>query len=163
MGSWKTLTSRPILETTESAKRMIKEFEGFSPKQYICSGGKLTIGFGHTKYASRYNTITVEEAEELFKDDIADAERVVRRLVSHPLNVNQFSALVSFVFNLGALKFEKSTLLKRLNAGDVFGAAQEFSKWVYSKNKKRNGLVIRRAKERELFQRQPVIRNDENE
>jgi lysozyme len=68
-----------------------------------------------------------------------------------PLTQNQFDALVSFVFNLGVGNFRTSTLLKKLNAGDNDGAAQEFGRWIHAGGKALPGLVRRREAERALF------------
>ena len=67
------------------------------------------------------------------------------------LNQNQFDALVSFTYNLGAGALGSSTLLGKLNRGDFEGAADEFPKWNKAGGKVLNGLVKRRAAERSLF------------
>lgn len=99
--------------------------------------------------------LTVAQAEALLHADLLDAARDVGALVRVPLTDNQFSALVSFEFNLGALR--RSTLLRRLNAGDLPGAAAEFSRWVKGRLPDGRlvtlaGLVARRAAEQALFQ-----------
>jgi GH24 family phage-related lysozyme (muramidase) len=72
-------------------------------------------------------------------------------LVKVPLNSNQFSALVSFSFNVGTGNLQTSTLLKKLNALDYTGAADEFLKWAKAKGQELPGLVRRRKAERDLF------------
>lgn len=72
-------------------------------------------------------------------------------MVKVPLTQNQYDALVSLVFNIGRGSFARSSLLKKLNAGDMTGAAQEFPRWVYAKGKKLPGLITRRNDEMELF------------
>ena len=79
-------------------------------------------------------------------------ERDVRRLVTVPLNSNQFDALVSFAYNCGAGNLAKSTLLKRVNAGDHVGAAAEFHRWNKGGGKVLPGLTRRRASESLLYQ-----------
>jgi GH24 family phage-related lysozyme (muramidase) len=83
--------------------------------------------------------------------DLAPREVAVSRLITVPLNQNQFDALVSFVFNLGSGALQCSTLRRRLNAGAYLEAADEFPKWVYAGGRKLKGLVRRREAERILF------------
>ena len=68
-----------------------------------------------------------------------------------PVTQNQFDALVSFTYNLGAGNLRSSTLLKKLNAGDYAGAADEFPKWNKAGGKELAGLTRRRNAERDLF------------
>ena len=129
-----------------------KPFRGGKPK------GTLTIGYGHTgpdvKPGMR---ITDEEADRLLSEDIGVAERAVASKVKVPLSNDQFSALVSLVFNIGVAKFGTSTLLKRLNAGDYVGAADQFLVWdkttIAGKKVQSKGLAKRRPIERDLFLR----------
>ncbi|TVS40518.1 lysozyme, partial [Xylella fastidiosa subsp. multiplex] len=69
-----------------------------------------------------------------------------------PLKQHQFDALVSLSFNIGACAFHRSTLLRKLNAGDVAGAAQQFHVWKWAGGRVQSGLIIRRAAERALFE-----------
>jgi lysozyme len=71
--------------------------------------------------------------------------------VKAPINQNQFDALVSFVYNVGAGNFAKSTLLKKLNKADYQGAGDEFLRWNRGGGKVLNGLIRRRDAERSLF------------
>ena len=143
-----------------AAEKLIKDFEGLRLKAYKCPAGVWTIGWGHTgPDVHRGLEITETRADELFRQDVAGKCQIVRDAVQTPLTDNQFSAVVSFVFNNGAAAFRSSTLRKKLNAADYAGAADEFLKWVYCANpktgvKERNaGLIRRRAAERELFLR----------
>lgn len=152
------------MHTSQKGIGLIKKHEGCKLSAYLCPAGKLTIGYGHTgkipaviarsandEAISLNTVITQAQADELFKNDLKRFEKAVNDLVKVPLNQNQFSALVSFTFNLGAGKLSKSTLLKLLNQGKYQEASKEFEKWVFSKGKKLNGLVKRRKEERELF------------
>lgn len=146
------------MKTNNEGVQLIKEFEGFVPKWYQDPVGVWTIGYGHTdnagspKYATSKNMrLTVAEATSILQRDLGQYESAVERLVKVPLNDNQFSALVSFTYNLGAGNLGSSTLLKKLNAGDYAGAANEFARWNKGGGKVLNGLVRRRAAERELF------------
>ena len=139
---------------TEKGLELIKKFEGFVPSEYVCPAGKRTIGYGHVvrETESFPPELTEREAEELLKEDLGAAEEAVIRFVDVPLTPNQFDALVSFVFNVGAGRFERSMLLRRLNAGDYAGAAKEFLQWVYGNGQKLEGLVRRRRAEKALFE-----------
>lgn len=138
---------------TEIGLALIKAFEGFRAFVYLCSAKVRTIGYGHAllKGESFPNGITEEEGEELLKKDVNKAERAVIRLTNVPLEDNQFDALVSFVFNLGAGAYQRSTLRMKINRGEYEDAADEFLKWVRAGGKVVKGLVKRRQAERELF------------
>jgi lysozyme len=133
---------------------MIKKFEGFSAHAYVCPAGKLTIGYGHAIRPSEDftdKTIDQNEAELLLENDIHYAEQAINRLVSVPVSQNQFDALTSFIYNIGAHAFENSTLLRALNKGDFILASKQFSRWIYYNGNKISGLVVRRAAEAALF------------
>ena len=139
------------MKISQQGLDLIKHFEGLRLQPYYCSGGVLTIGYGHTKSVRKGMSITEHEAEQLLKQDLAWAEDAVSQHVQVPIKQNQFDALVSFVFNLGEGAFQRSTLLRKLNAADYKGAANEFKKWVHAGGKRLTGLVRRREAERELF------------
>lgn len=137
--------------TQEKGLSIIKFYEGFKNKAYVCPAGVLTIGYGHTKGVTQGQTITQEQGEEFLKADLKDAERTVNNAVTADINQDQFDALVSFVFNLGAGNFTSSTLLKKINAGDFTGATAEFGKWINAGGKPLEGLKKRRQAESILF------------
>jgi lysozyme len=117
--------------------------------------GIKTIGYGHNCEANKdadkfHPPISIEEAEDLLRKDLVKFEDYVNKQAPL-LNSNQFSAVVSFAFNLGCGNLGSSTLLKKLKEGDFDGASDEFGKWVYANKKKLPGLVRRREEERKLF------------
>lgn len=130
---------------------LIKQFEGLRLEAYVCPAGVLTIGYGTTSGVKKGDRITAEQAEALLRKDVEKFEKAVNAAVTVPLNGNQFSALVSFTYNLGAGALQKSTLLKLLNQGNYDAAAQEFLKWNKAGGKVLTGLVRRREAERTLF------------
>lgn len=130
---------------------LLKGHEGLRLRAYLDTGGVPTIGYGHTKGVKMGDTCTKEQAINWLVDDAASAVADVIRLVTVPLNQNQFDALVSFVYNIGGDAFAKSTMLRHLNHGDYSIAAGQFSRWVYDNGYVINGLVLRRADERALF------------
>jgi lysozyme len=131
---------------------LLKRHEGLELTAYRCPADVLTIGYGHTGTdVYEGQTITSTEATTLLQNDLAKFEAAVEALVPSGLTENQFSALVSFTYNCGVENLKKSTLLKKLKAGDLADAADEFLKWTKAKGRVLPGLVKRREDERELF------------
>ena len=95
--------------------------------------------------------ISEAEAEALLIRDLESSEGLVRRLIKTALTENQYSALTSFTFNVGAGALQRSTLRMKLNRGEVQNAADEFPKWKFANKRILAGLVRRRAAERALF------------
>lgn len=130
---------------------LIKRSEGLRLKAYRCPADVPTIGYGSTgPHVHMGMTITEAEAEALLLKDLGRFERGVAEMGGE-MTPGQFSALVSFAFNLGLNALRKSTLLKKHLAGDHAGAAAEFSKWVNAGGKRLPGLVTRRADEAALY------------
>lgn len=132
----------------------IMQWEGCKLLAYQDVAGIWTIGFGHTSAAGIPHVragmkISQHEADEILKRDLGKFEERVERLVKVPLTDNQHAVLVSFDFNTGAL--HKSTLLKKLNAGDYDAVPVELMKWVNAGGKKVKGLVNRRSAEAGLW------------
>jgi len=134
---------------------LIKSFEGFASKIYD-DVGHPAIGYGtdllpeeEQKYKDK--TITEEEATQLLASRLSKFEERINELVKVPLTQNQYDALCSFTYNVGAGGFANSTLLKKINNKDYAGAANEFSKWNKVNGKDHPGLTARRAKEKTLF------------
>lgn len=137
--------------TSQAGVNLIKSFEGLRLTAYQDSAGVWTIGYGHTSGVYSGMKITEAKAEEYLKSDLKSAEKTVNNKVTYAINQNQFDALVSFTFNVGGGNFGSSTLLKKLNQGDINGAADEFGKWIKADGKVLDGLVKRRAAEKEMF------------
>lgn len=135
-----------------NVRDFIKGLEGFSADAFDDDKAgtpevERSIGYGHQITGKE----TTQDPEQLLSHDIAAAEAAVARWVVVPLTANQRAALISFVYNVGVTAFAKSTLLRKLNAGDYAGAAAEFDRWVYSGGNVAQGLVARRSRERQLF------------
>jgi len=137
------------MNINDKGLELIKQMEGFRADPYICPAGVLTVGYGHTGNVT--GSVTEEEAEELLKEDVKKAEETIEATVKTPLNENQFSALVSFIYNVGSGAFKSSTLKKHLDAGNFDAAANQFDRWVFAGGRKLPGLIKRRAAEKELF------------
>jgi len=119
----------------------------------------LTIGWGHTNDNGRqFDTSSIwsqQECDDEFLNDMTIFVAAVNNLVKVPINQDQFDALVSFAFDVGSDSLKHSTLLKKLNAKDFAGAAQEFKRWDKAKGKVLPGLTRRRSCEALLFQSIP--------
>ncbi len=147
-----------MMKINSRGLQLIKHFEGLFLQAYLCPAEVLTIGYGHTADVQPGDVITAQQADTFLLEDVSASERAVNRLVTVPLTQNQFDALVSFVFNLGGHNFKSSTLLRKLNAGDYTGAAEEFPRWVNAGGKQLSGLIRRREAEKALF----LLKDDSN-
>jgi lysozyme len=137
---------------SEQGLAMTKSFEGLRLTAYQDCGGVWTIGYGHTGAdVGAGKTITEAEAETLLRADLQSAVECVNRVVTAAISQAQFDALVDFCFNAGCGSLEKSTLLRKVNAGDFAGAAAQFGLWVHAGGKVVEGLVKRRKVEAEMF------------
>ena len=148
------------MNVSQKGIELVKRYEGFISKTYLCPAGYKTIGFGHR--TDEMTTITEPEAENLLRRDLNKfASKISYSLEQDKITVNQnqFDALCSFAFNLGFSALVFSTLWKKLKQGDYEGASDEFLKWVYiTKNVngervkiRLKGLETRRNAERDLF------------
>ena len=134
---------------------LIKQFEGFRPESYQDSVGVWTIGYGTTRINGQPvkagMTITEDQAIQYVQLEVNRLWSQIESIVKVPINDNQMNALVDFAYNLGFNALKTSTLMKKLNAGDFTGAANEFGRWVYASGKILPGLVKRREAEKQLF------------
>lgn len=125
--------------------------EGFRAKAYPdpkTGGAPWTIAYGHTEGVKEGDICTQTQGLIWLGSDMSVAEKCINDNVTAPLTQNQFDAIADFIYNVGVGNFLSSTLLKKLNAGDMTGASLEFNKWV------RNalpGTIIRRQKETDWF------------
>lgn len=142
--------------TGQKGLDLIKQFEGLRLKAYDDGVGVWTIGYGTIRYPNGVrvksgDTCTKEQAEQYLKTDLDSFENVINTKVKVPLTQNQFDALACFVYNVGATNFSNSTLLRKLNAKDYSGAADQLLRWNKAGGKVMNGLTRRREAERKLF------------
>ena len=146
------------MEINKAGKDLIKRFEGCKLKAYKCPAGVFTIGYGSTFYedgtkVKEGDVITQERADELFDVIISDFVRMTDALVKSDVTENNFSALVSFTFNVGTGNLSKSTLLRKVNANPKDPSIKaEFMKWTRANNVVLKGLVRRREAEAKLYE-----------
>ncbi|MBF0309478.1 MAG: lysozyme [Magnetococcales bacterium] len=140
---------------------LIKHFESFRGKAYRCPAGVWTIGWGHTGDVEEGQCIDRDEAGFLLLTDVQKTADAIEPLILFELNENQFGALVSFAFNAGLGNFRNSTLLRRLNQGDLAAVPGQLKRWVFITNpvtrqkEVSNGLLRRREAEAALWQTEP--------
>lgn len=134
---------------------LIKSFEGCALTAYRDSGGILTIGWGHTGPDVKDGlTWTQMEADNQFLYDLtACGENPVNEYITAPLGSNQFSALCSLVYNIGAANFEHSTLRFILDEtiAAYAGVPEQILKWDHVVGKVNPGLLRRRQAEVALW------------
>src|SRR5690606_25439302 len=131
-----------------AAIELVKRWEGFRAKPYLCPAGVPTIGYGTVIDSLDHPPITEAEGERLLIDhlarDVLAVYRLCPTLVYEPGH-HKIAALASFTYNLGAARLATSTLRRKVNAWDWDGAAEEFHKWVWAGGRKLPGLIARRA------------------
>lgn len=136
---------------------LIHSFEGLELKAYLCLGKVWTIGYGNTFYEDGRGVkdgdeITKERAEELFGLVVKTFISRVKGLLKVTLNENQFSALVSFAYNLGVGNLRTSTLLKKVNINPADPSIYlQFMRWNKAGGKVLAGLTRRRKAEADLY------------
>lgn len=112
-----------------------------------------TICHGRTMGVFKGQQASLEQCQVWLKEDARRECAVIARVTPVSMTQGQYDALCSFVYNVGQGAYARSTLARRINAGDCLGAAREFNRWVYAGGKRQPGLVKRRAHERAQFER----------
>ena len=137
---------------------LIKKWEKLRLVAYLPTKYDVwTIGWGHTLGVKQGDKITEAEAQAFFEQDTDWVEKAIKELVKVPLNQYQYDALASLIFNIGRTQFSNSTLLRKLNAKDYQGAADQFLVWNKQNGKTLSGLVKRRTEEREYFLQESIV------
>jgi lysozyme len=147
-----------ITKVSSKGLDIIKKYEGFSSKPYLCPSKVITIGYGSTYYEDGSKVkltdspITQERATELLEALLVSFERAVDSYCTDNLNQNQFDALVSFAYNCGVGNLKSSTLLRKVNVNPNNPTIKdEFLKWTKGGGKTLSGLVRRRTEEAQLY------------
>jgi lysozyme len=135
-----------------NATTLVETFEGCRLVAYQDGNGIWTIGYGHTGPGVVEGlACTLAEAQAWLDQDLATADAAIARLVKMALTQNQWDALVSLVYNIGAGNFAKSTVLRELNQGNAVGASAAIAMWNKVAGQVSRGLATRRAAEQKLF------------
>lgn len=144
----------PPMKTSDKGRRFIEMWEGLFLHTYNDGVGVLTIGYGHTTAAGPPRvywgmTITQPEADQILASDLASVEADVNHHTTHPLTQDQFDAMVSFDFNVGA--YSRSNVLRAINLGRLDLVGPDLMMWVHGGGHVMPGLVRRRKAEAALF------------
>jgi len=144
------------MKTSQIGVDLIKHFEGFKSKPYLCPAGIPTIGYGSTRRADGTkvkltdNPISEAEAEDLLQSTLIEYENIVTSKLTRPVKQNQFDALVSHAYNTGG---SSKTLFGLINTGtnDMLLRTWWVSHYIMGGGKKLNGLIARREAEAKLY------------
>ena len=145
----------PVMYSNQAIE-LIKKFEKFVDKTYLCSAGKKTIGYGtrldYHPEIKKNVCITEPKATELLKTDLNKmVTPVIKNNVKVKLKQNQLDALYSLIYNIGMDKFVNSNLLKMLNIGKFKKMKKDWQEFQMADGKVLKGLVRRRQEELALF------------
>jgi lysozyme len=143
--------NEPIMRCNEQGLAIIKEFEGCRLSAYQDQNNVWTIGYGHTAGVKEGDVCTQEQADAYMVQDLANVEAGIAKLVKKPLSSNQFSALCSFVYNIGLSHFNASTALAFLNMGNMAKVPVCIAWWCKTGGEPNKGLIRRRSAEVKLF------------
>jgi len=146
------------MKTSEAGKRMIAELEGIELKAYKVNGkGNWTIAVGNETYldgspVKEGDTVTMEEAMELFEKSLPSREKAVNVGINSEINQNQFDSLVSLVYNIGIAAFNGSTIRRKININpNDPSIRKEFARWNRSAGEVVEGLISRRKREADNY------------
>lgn len=128
----------------------VSGFEGLRQVAYSDPVGIPTICFGETKGVKLGQKASIDECRAMLAESLELADQAVMLCTKVALPDKRRAALVSFTYNVGGAAYCKSTLVKKLNAGDTVAACDELLRWTTAKGVKLPGLVKRRQQEREL-------------
>ncbi len=140
---------------SETGVDLVKTHEGFRAEPVAMAEGGWVVGYGHVRIADAGAPLNEADAAELLKLDLAPVERFVNSVVVAPITQSQYDALVSFCFSVGQTAFERSDVLRKVNAGKVVAAACAMDAWrkssVGGESEIFDVLIKRRAAEKALF------------
>lgn len=135
----------------------IRKVEGLEHNAYQDEGGVWTIGYGHTRGVKEGDNISTHKANMYLNTDLIIFEIQLQKLIRADLNPNQYLALLSFIYNIGATQFADSTLLKYVNEGKFELVPDELRKWNKVNGEVSLGLTRRREREANLFMSESKI------
>ncbi len=143
------------MKASTNCINIIKKYEGFRSKAYLCPAQIWTIGFGATfidgKKVKEGDSITRAEAEVLLIKQLEGFSKAVRIKMRQSYSQHEFDAFVSLAYNIGIGNFNKSDALKFFNKGKKLEVVLEIQEWRRAKGIILKGLVLRRLEEAKLF------------
>ena len=156
-----TMDSKPDSLSFDEIYTWLRAQEGPPSYSAVKDGKKkdgtqlYSIGLGHQIQPNESDLMTAllndEQVLAIFKKDIEEIRSSMNKVIKVPINKNQQLALLSLRYNIGGPAFDKSTLLRRLNERNYSDASMRFAEWRLSEGKINQGLVNRRERERQLF------------
>jgi lysozyme len=129
---------------------LVSHFEGTVNEGYVDPVGIVTACTGHTETAVLGKTYTEAECDDLLAGDLFSHDADIAQCIQVPLKDHEHAAFLSFAFNVGSGAFCRSTMLRKINEGDIRGACAELSRWTFAGGRELRGLVRRRAAERSI-------------
>lgn len=142
------------MKVSQECIDLIKFFEGFESKAYLCPASVWTIGYGRTKNVQEGDMVNELQAERDLLEELEEFAKQVQNTVKIDLKQNEFDALTSWTYNLGVGNLQSSTLLKKLNSGDKNSVPSEMVRWNKAAGKVLAGLTRRREAEAKLWARE---------
>ena len=139
------------MKVSQECIDLVKFFEGFEPKAYLCPANVWTIGYGRTKNVKEGDELTEPQAERDLFEELDEFAEQVLNTVKVDLEQNELDALTSWTYNLGVGNLQSSTLLKKLNSGDKNSVPSEMVRWNKAAGKVLAGLTRRREAEAKLW------------
>lgn len=150
----KTLTSiSAIFAAAAMAAPLVLDAEGWALRTYKDPVGIVTDCAGNTKGAVMGVVRTEAQCQQRLAEALVEHGFLIAPYITVDVPVPSRAAFTSFAYNAGSAKFAGSTMLRKLNAGDLAGACAELSKWTFAGGKQLPGLVTRRARERALCEK----------
>lgn len=145
----------PRHQVSQGGIELIKRFEGFRARAARLPDGRHVIGYGHTRSARAGAAVSESDADALLRYDLKAVQTAMDEVVFTPLNRNQADALGAFAFSVGVEAFRRSNVLRRVNEGDLLGAAAALESWRRAEFEGEpivvDALIRRRAAEKLLF------------
>lgn len=142
-----------VLAAGALATPLVVKWEGWENRPYKDVVGVSTACAGATRGVTPGKVYSDRECMDLLARDVVEHGMQIDRCITVPVPVESRAAFTSFAYNVGTGAFCKSTLVRKLNAGDLRGACAELSKWTKAGGRVLPGLVKRRAEERAYCER----------
>ena len=139
------------MKVSQECIDLVKFFEGFEPRAYLCPANVWTIGYGRTKNVREGDVVNEAQAERDLFEELDEFAEQVLNTVKVDLEQNELDALTSWTYNLGVGNLQSSTLLKKLNSGDKNSVPSEMVRWNKAAGKVLAGLTRRREAEAKLW------------
>lgn len=143
----KVLTSAGMNAIMNSVRSFLASMEGFSATSYW-DVSRWSWGYG-TQAPGPNETITRDAAADEMMRHVSVDYSTLKKIITQPLSVNQWTALLSFSYNLGPGNAQK--LVPLINTGDYMALGAKWNEFVYADHKINQDLVERRQREWELF------------